>query len=88
MIARVDTKNPKLSRQKLGRFFIDQHCAGCRNCFSLAPGNIGFLSMVQRCSIIYQPMNDEELAVLQRAYLQCPSKAFHDKADILEQGMD
>lgn len=88
MITKVYTEDSKRSRKQLGRFFIDQNCAGCRNCFSLAPGNVGFLSLIQRCSIIYQPITEEELAMLQQAYLQCPSKAFHDKADILEQGMD
>ena len=81
-------EEPALTRRELGRFFIDQNCAGCRNCFSLAPSNIGFLSMVQRCSVIYQPMSTEELQILERAYLQCPTKAFHDKADIIELGMD
>lgn len=77
-----------ISRRELGRFFIDQNCAGCRNCFSLAPGNIGFLSLVQRCSIIYQPMTIEDLEILKKAYVQCPTKALHDKADIIYEGMD
>ena len=88
MISKIYTDDPVVTRRELGRFFIDQHCAGCRNCFSLAPSNIGFLSMVQRCSVIYQPMTKEEMEILTTAYAQCPSKAFHDKADIIEQGMD
>ena len=77
-----------ISRIELGRFFIDQNCAGCRNCFSLAPGNIGFLSLVKRCAIIYQPMSREDLEILKKAYTQCPTKALHDKADIICKGMD
>ncbi len=77
-----------ISRRELGRFFIDQKCAGCRNCFSLAPGNIGFLSLAQRCSIMYQPLTVEDLEILKKAYAQCPTKALHDKADIIYEGMD
>lgn len=77
-----------LTRKDLGRFFIAQNCAGCKNCFSLAPSNIEFLSMTKRCSIVHQPMSEEELEILNRAYQQCPHQAFQDKADILTQGMD
>ncbi len=88
MIPNVPIRNTILSRNELGRFFIDQNCAGCKNCFSLAPSNIEFISMAKRCSVVLQPMSDEELAILNKAYQQCPQHAFHDKADVLVEGMD
>ncbi len=80
-------KSASLQRE-FGRFFIDQRCAGCKNCFSLAPANISFQSVVNRCSVLHQPLSDEELTLLKKAYSQCPYKAFHDKADFIEEGMD
>jgi ferredoxin len=84
----IPIQNTMLTRYELGRFFIDQNCAGCKNCFSLAPSNIEFLSMTKRCSIVMQPMSDEELSILNKAYHQCPQHAFHDKADLMIEGMD
>jgi ferredoxin len=75
-------------QREFGSFFIDQRCAGCRNCFLLAPTNISFQSVINRCSVLHQPLSDDELLLLKKAYTQCPYKAFHDKADLIEEGLD
>ena len=84
----ISQPSAPVSRTELGRFFIGANCEGCKTCFSLAPSNITFLDIAQKCTVTHQPMTKKEMEVLTKAYYACPHNAFHDKADVRAEGMD